>query len=198
VSVESSERPCPTTGGSAPRCTSERGKAHVTEALGVLYPWHPWFGRTVYIHEVIERGDGRSFRCDLDTKQTARCMNVPAWMLDRAACLRVRLSDTPQVEVEALICLKALLAEGRNRTSAMAAVVGARHPLEGRGDADATPQASITNSSTRSAPSVESSISRLAMPVGRGAGESDALDSADAQPSQSLRSSRAQRRGWRR
>jgi hypothetical protein len=44
----------------APGCTSERGKTHVTEALEVLYPWHPWFGRTVYIHEVIERGDERA------------------------------------------------------------------------------------------------------------------------------------------
>ena len=196
--VENPASPCAVIDECGLGCTSERGKTHVTEASGVLYPWHPWFGRTVYIHEVIERGDGRSFRCDLDTKQTARCMNVPAWMFDRAACLQVRLSDAPQVEVEALICLKALLAEVKNRTSAMAAVVGARHPFDGRGDADATPQASITDSSTRSAPSLEFSITRLAMPVGRGAGESDALDSADAQPSQSLRSSRPQRRGRRR
>ena len=190
-------RLCLTTDGCGPDCTSERRKTHVTEALEVLYRWHPWFGQSVYIHEVIERGDGRSFRCDLDTKQTARCMNVPAWMFDRAACFGVRLSDTPQVGVEALICLRALLAEVGNRTSATAAVVGAWHPFEGRGDADATPQASITNNSTRSAPSVESSIARLAMPVSRGAGESDALDSADAQQSQSLRSSRGQRRGRR-
>jgi hypothetical protein len=95
-------------------------------------------------------------------------MNVPAWIFDRAACLRVRLIDTPQVEVEALICLKALLAEARNRTSVMAAVVGARHPFENRGAADATPQSFITNSSTRSVPSVESSVTRLAMPVGGG------------------------------
>jgi hypothetical protein len=30
----------------------------VTEAFEVLYRWHPWFGQSVYIHEVIERGDG--------------------------------------------------------------------------------------------------------------------------------------------
>jgi hypothetical protein len=130
----------------------------VTEALEVLYPWHPWFGRTVYIHEVIERGGERSFRCDLANSQTARCMDVPAWMFDRAACLRVRLTDTPQVEVTALGCLKALLAEVVNRTSATTAVVGAGHPFEGRGDADATPLSSITNSSTRSVPSVESPV----------------------------------------
>ena len=196
--VGKAERSCSTINGCGPDCTSERSKTHVTEALEVLYPWHPWFGGTVYIHEVIERGGERSFRCDLDAKQTARCMEVPAWMFDRAACLRVRHADVPQVEVTALGCLKALLAEVVNRTSATTAVVGARHPFEGRGDADATPQSSITNSSTRSVSSVESSVTRLAMPVGRGAGESDALDSADAQQSQSLRSSRPQRRGRRR
>jgi hypothetical protein len=52
----------------------------VTEALEVLYPWHPWFGRAVYIHEVIVRGGERSFRCDLAKSQTARCMEVSAWM----------------------------------------------------------------------------------------------------------------------
>src|SRR5262249_23531975 len=112
----------------------------------------------VYIHEVIERRGERALRCDLAKSQTARCMDVPAWKFDRAACLRVRLTDTPQVEVTALGCLKALLAEVVNRTSATTAVVGAGHPFEGRGDADATPQSSITNSSTRSVPSVESSV----------------------------------------
>ena len=164
----------------------------------MLYPWHPWFGRAVYIHEVIERGGERAFRSDLAKSQTAPCMDVPAWMFDRAACLRLLRADMPQVEVTALSCLKALLAEVVNRTSATTAVVGAGHPFEGRGDADATPQSSITNSSTRSVSSVESAVTRLAMPVGRGAGESDALDSADAQQSQSLRSSRPHRRGRRR
>ena len=97
----------------------------------------------VYIHEVIERGGELIFRCDLGEKPTARCMNVPAWMFDRAACLRVRRADTPQVELAALICLKALLAEVANRTSTVTTVVGARHSFENRGDADAA--AAIVN-----------------------------------------------------
>ncbi len=72
-----------------PACTSVRGKTHVTEALEVLYPWHPWFGRAVYFHEVIEHGGKLIFRCDLGEKQTARCINVPAWMFDRSPCLRI-------------------------------------------------------------------------------------------------------------
>ena len=52
----------------------------MTEAFEVLCPWHPWFASAVYIHEVIERGGVRTFRRDLDAKQTAPSMSVPAWM----------------------------------------------------------------------------------------------------------------------
>ena len=80
-------------GAAVDGCTSERRKTHVTETGKVLYPWHPWFGRVVYIHEFIERGGKRIRRCDLSEKQTARCMHIPAWMFDRAACLRIRRAD---------------------------------------------------------------------------------------------------------
>jgi hypothetical protein len=166
----------------------------VTEAVEVLYPWHPWFGRVVYIYDVIERGGERSFRCDLGEKQTARCMQMPAWMFDRAACLRIQRTDTPQVELAGLICLKALLANVANRTSTVTTVVGARHCFENRGDADATPQSSITNCSTRSVQIVEPAVTGLARPVGRRAGEGDSLNCADAQQIRGLQSSRPGRR----
>lgn len=185
-------------GAGVRRCTSERHKTHVTEAVEVLYPWHSWFGRIVYIHEVIERGGERIFRCDLDERQTARCIHIPAWMFDRVACLRVRRADTPQVELAALICLKALLAEVANRTSAVTAVVGARHRFENRGDADAKPQSTITDRSTQSVPIVEPTVTGLAMPVGRSARERDTPNCADAQQTRGLQSSRPRRRRPRR
>lgn len=42
----------------AARRTSRRRQhnAHVTERRDVLYPWHPWFGMTVHIHQVVEKG----------------------------------------------------------------------------------------------------------------------------------------------
>jgi len=175
----------PRLGVSARGCTSERRKTHVTEAAEVLYPWHPWFGRVVHIHGIIERGGERSFRCDLSEKRTARCMHIPAWMFDRAACLRVRGADTPWVELTALVCLKALLAEVANRTSEATGVVGATNRFENRGDADARSQWSTTNHSTGSVPIVEPTVTRLAMLVGRGAGKGDALNSAHAQPTRS-------------
>jgi hypothetical protein len=83
----------------------------VTEELEMLYPWHPWFGRQIYVHAVFEHADARIFACAIDSQQTARCLNVPAWMFDRAACVRMLRAETPQVELSALVRLKALLAE---------------------------------------------------------------------------------------
>ena len=40
----------------APGCTRGHRKTHVTESGEVLYPWHPWFGRVVYFHQLIELG----------------------------------------------------------------------------------------------------------------------------------------------
>ena len=49
-------------GGCAPRCTTRRRNAHGTEQRELIYPWHPWVGRQVHVHEVIgdRRGSSRS------------------------------------------------------------------------------------------------------------------------------------------
>ncbi len=178
----------------APDCTTRRGKTHVTESLEVLYPWHPWFGRVVYIHEVIEHGEERIFRCDVGEKLTGRCLNVPAWMFDRAACLRVRWADMPRVNLVALARLKTLFSDVANRASVVGVVIGARHSFENRGDADAAPESSATNRSTQSVPIIGPSTGGVARPVVRCAGESYAPDSADAEQTRSLQSSRPPRR----
>jgi hypothetical protein len=112
-------------------------KTHVTESREVLYPWHPWFGQMIYIHKAAEERGGRIFHCDLANRPNARCLAVPAWMFDRAVCLGVRQSDTPQVELAALVRLRRLLAEIANQPSIADGVIGARHSFDHRGDADA-------------------------------------------------------------
>jgi hypothetical protein len=50
-------------------CTTREGNAHRTEKSAereVLYPWHPWAGCTVYVHETVEKTDGTALRCELD------------------------------------------------------------------------------------------------------------------------------------
>jgi len=95
----------------------------------VLYPWHPWLGQVIYIHEAAEERGGRVFHCDLENRPNARRLTVPAWMFDRAVCLRVRRAEGPRVELAALVRLRTLLAEVANRASVAGAVIGARHWL---------------------------------------------------------------------
>ena len=176
--------------GGDSRCTSRIRKTHVTEKMEVLYPWHPWFGRQVYVHAIVERSDAHSFSCAIDSQQTVRCLGVPAWMFDRAACMRTRRAATPQVELAALVRLQTLLAETIERTASASTVVGARHSFANRGDADATPEPSITNRPTGSVPRSLSRSARLALPAGRSAGESDASHRADAEPAAARQSAR--------
>jgi len=82
--------------------------AHGTTERRLLYPWHPWSGLSVYVHEVIERGRDVALRCRLGG-DAGRCLEVPAWMFEPAACMRVRLASQPQVGIGALFALGRLL-----------------------------------------------------------------------------------------
>lgn len=43
-------------------CTTQRRNAHGTIQRELLYPWHPWAGRLVHIHEVIDKHGAGVFR----------------------------------------------------------------------------------------------------------------------------------------
>src|SRR5215471_40972 len=109
-----------TRSGSGPRgwyevgrhCTKRRDNDHKIEELEVFYPWHPWFGRVVHVHEVIEQRAGGVFRCSLDGDGSGRWLELPQWMFDRAACLAIRMAASPRVDAAALIALKTCLANG--------------------------------------------------------------------------------------
>jgi hypothetical protein len=76
----------------------------------VLYRFHPWFGRNVCVHAMIERAGSVVFRCSLDGSDAARWLEIPAWMFDRAFCPHEpRLVPEPFAGVEALKALSALL-----------------------------------------------------------------------------------------
>ena len=66
----SNREPC----AGEPRCIQldDIRPTSVTEEREVLYPWHPWFERRVFVHEVVDRGCARIFRC----AETAREADV--------------------------------------------------------------------------------------------------------------------------
>ena len=92
-------------------CTTRCSNAHRTanpEEREVLYPWHPWAGCLVRVHEAIEKVDGIVLRCSRDVA-TKRWLELPAWMFDRAVYLPMRSTRDPGIEFAALAALRELL-----------------------------------------------------------------------------------------
>src|ERR1700738_4428572 len=68
------------------RCTTRLENAHGIPFREVLYPWHPWFGLSVAVHEAVGKSGGVVFRCTLSGSGASRGLEVPSWMFDRTAC----------------------------------------------------------------------------------------------------------------
>src|SRR4051812_24859375 len=106
----------------------------------LLYPWHPWSGLSVHVHEVIERGNATALRCSLGG-DAGRCLEVPAWMFEPEACVPVVVASRPQVGVGALSALRRLLTEVSNDRSTHALISAAARdsPDQNRGEVHAMP-----------------------------------------------------------
>ena len=140
-------------------CTTRRGNAHRTEERKVLYPWHPWAGCIVHIHEVIEKAAGDVVRCSHDDGASGRLLELPIWMFDPAACAPMRVETFPQADIAALQALRALLdttaigGVAVGLASLNAPVSGAARVShnQNRGEVHATPTAASTRPSKRDA-----------------------------------------------
>src|SRR3981189_171282 len=91
------------------RCTTRRQNAHGIAEYELLYPWHPWAGCLVHIHEVVEKAGGEVFRCSLSGRASGRWLEIPAWMFDRAARAAWRVGAAPYVDIAVLTALAPLL-----------------------------------------------------------------------------------------
>ena len=124
------------------RCTTPLHKTHGTAIGGettVVYAWHPWSGRSICVHEVIERTAGASARCSLvDHPTVVRIQELPAWMLDAKVCRSTRSAAEPIAALGALTALSGLLRDAMQRTAADAVPnVGVASP-ESQGERRAT------------------------------------------------------------
>src|SRR4051794_9386969 len=161
-------------------CTTKQHNAHGTEVREVLYPWHPWFGREVHVHEVVKRGNMPVFWCSPTAERKGRCLAVPSWMFDRAACLHLHSAQAPQVDLAALDNLKTLLSDIIGRVPSAGSVIGAKHPsYQNRGDADATREPAAPNQTTQPVSSVLPRT-RSDQPAQGGARHGGAPDGANA------------------
>src|ERR1700757_615733 len=77
-------------GGAAIHGTSSQSKTHSIESQEVRYRWHPWYGRTVWIHEDLEKNGEGIRRCRSENNVNARPLELPAWMFDEERCRRMQ------------------------------------------------------------------------------------------------------------
>src|SRR6202790_1765542 len=68
-----------------------------------------WAGCLVDIHEVVEKAGREVFRCSLSGRASARWLEIPAWMFDRAAGAAWRVGAAPYVDIAVLTALATLL-----------------------------------------------------------------------------------------
>jgi hypothetical protein len=91
-------------------CTSHQPNTHSTESREVLYPWHPWFGRAVWMYARRMNYGRMVAHCGLEPRHDRRSVEVPQWMFDTAVCCQMRMAQEPVASIEALRELKALCA----------------------------------------------------------------------------------------
>jgi len=126
--------PCPD--GSALRGTTRQRNTHNIESREVSYFWHPWYARTVAVHETFTRNGRAVFQCGLDEQPGARLLEIPQWMFDSVACCRMRMAKVPTVSCGALLDLKALL-RCASLPDSDVVLQGQHHSLPSPGGADA-------------------------------------------------------------
>jgi len=102
-----------------------------------LYPWHPWFGRLVWVHQTRVNQGQLITRCGLDQKHEARGIEIAQWMFDTAVCCHMHMAEEPVASVEALRELRILLAL-RSGPNPEGVLQGQHHPLSLEGGANAS------------------------------------------------------------
>ena len=89
--------------GDACCCTTQRRNAHRAGVeRELLYPWHPWYGRSLWIHGVLVKSGRVVYRCSLEAQQEAPLLEIPQWMFESTGCCRVHRAENPFVDCVAL------------------------------------------------------------------------------------------------
>src|SRR5260370_4233021 len=148
--------PSPRIDAYGPGCTTRRRNAHGIAESELLYPWHPWAGCLVHIHEVVEKAGIEVFRCSLSGQASGRRLEIPAWMFDRAAGAAWRGGAAPYVDIAVLTALATLLQDVTSVSAAPSQLQDSSAALgshdANRGDAHAAPAYRSSPSSQQCTP----------------------------------------------
>ena len=127
----------PSPDDSAPDDTSAQLNTHNIKLRDVYYPWHPWYGRSVVIHNAFVRHGQAVLRCTLEHEERSRALDIPQWMFDRALCCMMPMAEGPWVSWEALQDLQTLLYH-QSSTRDVGVLQEQHRSSPAEGDADAT------------------------------------------------------------
>src|SRR5215831_18035203 len=98
--------------------TTQQHNTHITDVREICYSWHPWHGRAVRVHaSLVKRGQAVAY-CSLEEVPACRVLEVPLWMLDVAACCKIRASQPPFAIAQSLRDLKEVLQAARPQVAA--------------------------------------------------------------------------------
>ena len=107
---------CPCLGDYVPG-TTQQHNTHIRDLGKICYAWHPWHGRTVQVHaRLVKRGRAVT-HCSLEEVQTCRVLEVPLWMLDVAACGKMRVFKSAIASVQSLRELRQILESAQRPTT---------------------------------------------------------------------------------
>jgi hypothetical protein len=102
-------RLCPRLNAYVTADTTQQRNTHNIESREVRYPWHPWCGRVVAVHQTFAKNGWVVSHCSIEENAEARHLEIPEWMFDPVICRRMQLAAVPTVSCEALLDLKSLL-----------------------------------------------------------------------------------------
>lgn len=109
--------------------------AHKTCAREVIYRWHPWFGRTVWVQGELRRGGSAVLRCVRDELHWSASLEIPKWMFDAGFCTGMKPDSLAHVSSDALLTLQEFLATVTDCIES--GTVQAQHLSSNLGGADA-------------------------------------------------------------
>ena len=144
------------------RCTTKQSNTHSTESREVLYRWHAWHGRPVWIHQAMVKNGVAIFHCELEQIAGSRLLEVPRWMFDATICCGMHLAATPTISVKAMLELKHLLASATLDSHNVTIESGHRF-LESAGGANAKRTANCAIAAVPSATTKGSSVGGAAV-----------------------------------
>ena len=107
--TDSTASPSPGIGASWSGDTTRQLNTHNLGSCEVHYPWHPWYGRTLWVYGTRAGRAQAAARCGLEPTQGSKSLEVPVWVLETTSCATMRLAESPQVDCVALQSLKTLL-----------------------------------------------------------------------------------------